>query len=47
MKRQDDADDANVPGNWQEQLETLSIPEKTELLPDGIGHPAVPVASFA
>jgi hypothetical protein len=41
LKRQDDADDANVPGNWQEQRETLSIPEKTEPLPDGIGHPAV------
>ena len=46
MKRQDDAGDAIVPGNCQEQLETLSIPEKTELLPDGIGHPTVPGCFF-
>ena len=46
MKRQDDAGDAIVPGNCQEQLETLSIPEKTKLLPDGIGHPTVPGCFF-
>jgi hypothetical protein len=31
LKRPDDPDDAIVPRNCQEQLETLSIPEKTEL----------------
>jgi hypothetical protein len=46
MKPQDDADNAIVPGNCQEQLKRLSIPEKTELLPDGIGHPAVPGCFF-
>jgi hypothetical protein len=42
LNRQNDADDAIVPGNCQKQLKTLSIPEKTELFPNGIRHSAVP-----
>src|SRR5260370_14766373 len=42
LKWQHDADDAIVPGNCQEQLQALAIPEKAEIFPSGIRHPAVP-----